>query len=100
MNKSDNRICGSHPKYFVTKSSKVSIFLRSDSDPQRGAIKNFMLRLEKTRGKISEFENFNGQDKFVKRPYKSVESKLFFFFLKNNKKFRISNEILPRSVGR
>lgn len=58
MNKSDNRICGSHPKYFVTKSSKVSIFLRSDSDPQRGAIKNFMLRLEKTRGKFSGLKNF------------------------------------------
>ena len=68
MNKSDNRICGSHPKYFVTKSSKVSIFLRSDSDPQRGAIKNFMLRLEKTRGKVSKFKIFFGQEKFVKDP--------------------------------
>ena len=68
MNKSDNRICGSHPKYFVTKSSKVSIFLRSDSDPQRGAIKNFMLRLEKTRGKISGFEKIFCSRKIRKKP--------------------------------
>lgn len=52
MNKADNRICGSHPKTFITKTGKVSIFLRSDSDPERGALKNFVLRLEKTRGEL------------------------------------------------
>jgi len=55
MNKGDNRICGNHPKVFITKTSKVSIFLRSDSDPARGAVKNFVLRLEKTREKPTEF---------------------------------------------
>lgn len=56
MNKADNRICGSHPKTFITKTGKVSIFLRSDSDPERGALKNFVLRLEKTRERSTDFK--------------------------------------------
>lgn len=68
MNKADNRICGGHPAYFVTKSSKVSIFLRSDSDPKRGAMKNFVLRLEKTREQPTHFAAGQWAGKAVGKP--------------------------------
>ena len=54
MNKGDNRICGNYPPVFISKTNHISLFLRSDSDPKRDSVKNFVLRMEKTRGKYVE----------------------------------------------
>ena len=51
-----NHFCGDNPKYLVTKSNHLELALRSDADPDGTAIKNFILRVEKTKGMFQTFE--------------------------------------------
>ena len=45
-----NLFCGANPKYYITESNHLELALRSDADPDGLAEKNFILRIEKTKG--------------------------------------------------